>query len=111
MKIKIKRDKDMIRFSGRKHSKTGIWSAVAGIFATSGFIAVSAASGALGGNGGILFGFLGFLLLGLSVFGFYLSYISFKQRDIFYRFPVIGAILNGIMVIILLVIYILGFGG
>lgn len=110
-KIKLKWNKDMIHFSGRKHTKTGIWSAVIGIIVFLGFFAVSAASGALRGNGGILFGFSGFVLLALSVLGFLLSYKAFKQRDIFYRFPLIGALLNGTMVIILLIIYILGFGG
>lgn len=110
-KLKIKRDRDMIRFSGRKHSITGIWSAIIGILTVLGFAAISAVSGATGGGGGILLGFSGVFLLAIAIFGFYLSYKAFKQRDVFYRFPVIGGILNGAMVIVFIVIYIYGFGG
>jgi hypothetical protein len=110
-KLKIKRDKDMIRFSGRKHSATGIWSAITGILAVLGFAAISSVSGAMGGKGGIILGFSGVFLLLLAAFGFYLSCKAFKQRDVFYRFPVIGGILNGVMIIVFIVIYIYGFGG
>jgi hypothetical protein len=111
LKIKIKRDKDMIRFSGRKHPSIGIWSAVIGILTVLGFVAISSVSGAMNGKGGVILGFLGVLLLALAVFGFYLSCKAFKQRDVFYRFPVIGSVLNGVMIIVFIVVYIYGFGG
>jgi hypothetical protein len=111
MKMAMKRDREMIRFSGRRHTKTGIISTIIGIVVVLGFLTISMISGLARGNGGLLLGFLGILLFGLSIFGFVLSYKAFKKKDIFYRFPVIGAILNGFMTILLLIIYILGFGG
>ena len=51
---------------------------------------------------------IGFLLFGLAIFGFIISYKAFKERDIFFRFPIIGAALNGLMIIILLILYIMG---
>lgn len=107
----MRRKKDMIHFSGRRHTVMGISSAVIGIAVVIGFLAISIISGALRGNGGMILGAIGILLFSLSIFGFVLSYKAFKQRDIFFRFPVIGVVLNGLMTVLLLIIYILGFGG
>lgn len=103
-----KHNKEMIHFSGRRHTKTGIFSTVIGCTSILGFLTVSILSGAAGGNGGLLLGVVGLLLFALSVFGFVMSYRSFQKKDIFYRFPLVGGILNGLMVIILLIIYIVG---
>lgn len=104
----FKRNKEMIHFSGRRHTTMGIISTVIGAAVVLGFLTLSMLSGLAGGKGNILLGFIGILLFGLSIFGFVLSYQSFKKKDIFFRFPVIGAILNGVMVILLLVLYIIG---
>jgi hypothetical protein len=109
--MRLKKNKEMIHFSGRRHTKTGILSMVIGIVAVAGFLALSIVSGVNGGQGGIVLGIIGLLLFGLSVFGFVLSYKAFKKKDIFYRFPIAGAILNGFMTIIYMIVYILGFGG
>lgn len=105
----FKRNKEMIHFSGRRHTKMGIFSTVIGIVVVLGFLTISIISGLARGKGGFALGVLGILLFALSVFGCVLSYRSFKKKDIFYRFPVIGAVLNGFMTIFLLIIYILGF--
>jgi len=105
----IKRDRDMIRFSGRRHTRMGIISTVIGITVILGFLTISIISGLAHGNGGLLLGMIGIFLFSLAVLGFVLSYKAFKKKDIFYRFPLIGAISNGFMTIILLIIYILGF--
>jgi hypothetical protein len=107
----FKKNKDMIRFSGRRHTKLGVISAIIGIVVVLGFITISIISGLLSGNGGFILGVIGLGLFSLAIFGFVLSYKAFKQKDIFYRFPIIGAILNGLMTVFLLIIYILGFGG
>ena len=104
----LKRKKEMIHFSGRRHSKMGICSAVIGVLTVLGFLTISLVSGFEKGKGGFALGVIGILLFGLSIFGFVLSYKTFKKKDIFYRFPIIGAILNGIMSILFLVIYLLG---
>jgi len=111
MRITRKKDKDMIRFSGRRHTRMGIISAAIGIGVVLGFITISIISGISSGNGGFILGIVGICLFYLAICGFVLSYKAFKQKDIFYRFPVIGALLNGFMTVLLLVIYILGFGG
>jgi len=73
-----------------------------------GFIAVCIISGVNNGEGGILIGVTGILLFVLAAVGLVLAYREMKKRDIFYRFPMIGIITNGFMLILLAVIYILG---
>ncbi|WP_146039189.1 DUF6142 family protein [Herbinix hemicellulosilytica] len=106
--FKLFRKKEAIQFSGRKHPGLGILSAVFGIITVLGFIAACIASGLKGGEGGQIFGIIGLFLFVISLFGFIMSYKAFKQRDIFYRFPMTGLITNGIMLIVYMIIYILG---
>lgn len=86
----------------------GILSAVVGLLVVCGFITLSVISGIHGGEASLLIGIAGILLFFIGLFGFILSYRELKQRDIYYRFPMIGIITNGIMLIFLLVLYILG---
>lgn len=104
----MKRKKEMIHFSGRKHTVMGIASAAMGLFEILGFIIISIISGLAGGKGGAALGVAGILLFCMAVAGFLLSYRSFKKKDIFYRFPVMGMVMNGFMIIFLLIIYMLG---
>jgi len=107
----MKRDKDIIHFSGRRHTKTGIISTIIGVMVVLGFIAICIISGVAGGKGDLILGVVGILLFGLAVFGFVLSYKAFKKKDIFFQFPIIGATLNGIMSLLLLILYIVGLFG
>lgn len=104
----FRRNKEMIHFSGRRHTKTGIASAIIGILVVIGFLVICILSGLAGGKGGLVIGIIGLLLFAASVTGFVLSYKAFKKKDIFYSFPIIGAVLNGLMIIFLLIIYLLG---
>jgi hypothetical protein len=104
----FKRKKEMIHFSGRKHSIMGICSAAIGVFVVAGFLTLSMISGLAGGKGSFYLGIIGIFLFFLSIFGFVLSYKAFKKKDIFFRFPLVGAVLNGIMTVLFLIIYILG---
>lgn len=106
-----KKNREMIHFSGRRHTRLGVTSAVIGIVNVLGFTTVSILSGTSHGNGGIYLGIIGLLLFGFAIFGFYLSYKALKEKDVFYRFPMIGISLNGLMIIIFLILYIIGFGG
>lgn len=106
-----KKDKDMIHFSGRSHPKLGIASMIIGILVVVGFLTISIISGILRGKGGSFLGVAGIVLFCMSVIGFIFSYKAYQQKDIFLRFPLIGLFLNSIMTILLLIIYLLGFGG
>jgi len=106
--MRMKRNKDMIHFSGRRHTKLGISSMIIGIVSVLGLFALSMISGLRRGQSNMIVGVAGIGLLALSILGFVLSYKAFKKKDIFYRFPIAGATLNGIMIILMLVIYIIG---
>ena len=94
MKMLFKRKTEMIHFSGRRHTKTGIISMMIGIGVVIGFLTISFISGLKRGEGGLILGAVGISLFYLSVLGLVLSYQAFKKKDIFYRFPIIGAFLN-----------------
>lgn len=104
----FKRNKGTIHFSGRRHTKTGIIATLIGIMVVIGFSCISLISGLNKGNGGFILGLIGFFLFFCAVAGFILAYKAFKKKDIFYRFPIIGITVNGIMIIILLIIYLMG---
>ncbi len=106
--FRIFKKKETIQFSGRRHTKAGIISAFIGILVVLGFIALSIVSGINSGEAGLLVGIIGILLYVIALFGFILSYKQLKQRDFYYIFPTIGIISNGIMLIFLMIIYILG---
>jgi hypothetical protein len=105
--VLFKRNKE-IHFSGRRHAKTGVAATIVGGVSVLGFLTLSILSGVAGGQGGLVIGIIGILLFALSIFGFVLSYRTFQKKDIFYRFPIIGALLNGFMSILMLVLYIIG---
>lgn len=79
-----------------------------GLIVVLGFIALSIVSGIYGGEGGLVIGIVGILLFFLALFGFILSYKELKQRDVYYRFPMIGVFSNGVMLILLMILYIVG---
>lgn len=108
--IRWKKRREMIQFSGRRHTRLGIMSTIIGVLVVLGFITISIISSSDNGEGSLIIGIIGLLLLAIAVFGFVISYKAFKEKDIFYSLPIIGSILNGIMIIVLLVLYILGIG-
>lgn len=107
--MRLFKKKERLQFSGRRHTHIGIWSAVIGILDLIGFIVVSIVSSFYGGEGGLILGVVGLLLFALALIGFILSCKAIRQRDVYYRFPIMGITLNGIMMIILMILYILGF--
>ncbi|MGB4659288.1 MAG: DUF6142 family protein [Mobilitalea sp.] len=107
----VKRNKDMIRFSGRNHTVAGICSTIIGAASVLGFVVISFISGFARGKGSIFLGVIGFLLFALAISGFVMACKSFRKKDIFYRYSIIGVALNGIMIILMFVIYLIGLIG
>ncbi|HHX13087.1 MAG TPA: hypothetical protein GX731_09705 [Clostridiales bacterium] len=75
-----------------------------------GFITISIISSTDKGEGSLIIGIIGVLILPIAILGFVISYKAFKEKDIFYSLPIIGNLLNGIMIVVLLILYILGIG-
>lgn len=109
MEVKIVlRRRGNIKFQGRQHSKRGMISLLLGILVIVAFITISFISGTNKGSGGLILGIIGMLCFAVSIFGFILSIKSFREKDIFYVAPVIGVGSNGIMMIVLFSLYIVG---
>lgn len=104
----LKKKNEMIQFIGRRHTKLGIGSTIIGAIVVITFITLSIISSTSNGNSGILVGFAGLILLAFSILGLRLSYKAFHERDVFYWFPIIGAVSNGFMTILLVVLYVYG---
>lgn len=86
----------------------GITATIIGIAVIAGFLTISMISGLNKGDGSIILGLIGLLLFFVAVLGFVLAYKAFKKKNIYYRFPIIGVVLNGLMIIVLFVIYLMG---
>lgn len=102
------RKKGIVKFQGRKHSMHGILSMILGIIVICGLITISFISGMNQGNGNYLVGMIGLMLFVISIAGFIIGIRSFKEKDIFYVAPMIGVGCNGITMVFLFVLYIIG---
>lgn len=96
------------KFSVRTHPIQGIISFGFGIVSLFAFIILCVLSGNAKGTSGLMAGVVGVLSMLISIVGFVLAMIALRKRDIHYRFPVIGGILNGILMIVYLTLYVSG---
>lgn len=107
MKIRMgKRRK--IQFTDKKHPRSGIVATLMALGALVMMFVLFLCSGNAGGQGGIVFGYLGICNLILSVVGFVMALRCMKQDDIYMTTPTIGSVINGLIIIIYLILYILG---
>ncbi|SFR57031.1 DUF6142 family protein [Anaeromicropila populeti] len=95
-------------FSDRVHPVQGIISAGVGGSTIIAMLVLFFLSSRSGGNGGIELGVLGVLFFVLSSAGLILAVLALKRDEIHYRFPLLGLVWNGIMVIIYFLLYIVG---
>ena len=102
--IKKKRKKDGLHLTDKKHPKQGIASTILGLLS----LVLCILSGQAGGNAGIWIGIWGVVLAVINIWGFVLGMISLKLENIRQLFPSLGVIINGLMVLMYLVIYIIG---
>lgn len=96
------------KFSVRSHPKQGIISFSLGIVAVIAFLSVCIVSGNSKGTSGILVGAVGVLAFAVSIVGFIFAVLALRKKEIHYRFPVAGIILNSILAMVLLITYIAG---
>lgn len=102
------RRREKYQFTGRKHSVRGMISFILGFLVLAGFVVLSILSGLAKGNAGTYVGIIGLLLLLLSTLGIYMGVRSCKEKDIFYRYPVLGVIINGFFLVIFTILYLIG---
>lgn len=97
-----------IRFTDKKHPIKGLISVALGgivILVLSLLLFFSSASK---GNSGMAVGVIGVLELIASFVGFILAVRCFKEEDVYMTTPTIGAIVNGFLVIVFLLLYVIG---
>ena len=89
-----------IRFTDKTHPAAGILSVVMGT--------VVMISGAAGGKSGLVLGVAGLLDLVFSAVGFWLAMRCYKKEDIYMTTPAAGTVLNGLLVLGLVILYVIG---
>ncbi len=103
-----KEKKTKLKFQGRKRSKRGIISMLLGIVAFAGLAVVSILSGIAKGAGGIVLGYVGLIDVIVAVSGLILGLRSLKEADILYFQPIFGIVLNGLLMLVLVSLYLIG---
>ncbi|MCR5793263.1 MAG: DUF6142 family protein [Lachnospiraceae bacterium] len=96
------------RFGRRVHPISGIISFLLGIYSLLSLIISSIYAGFHGGNAGSGVGVAGMLAFVASIVGFFLAWAATKNRDAHFLFPIMGCIMNGVMVVAYIVLMILG---
>lgn len=97
-----------IRFTDKTHPAAGILSVVMGTVAWIVLIILVMISGAAGGKSGLVLGVAGLLDLVFSAVGFWLAMRCYKKEDIYMTTPVAGTVLNGLLVLGLVILYVIG---
>ncbi len=100
--------KKRYKFTDKNQSKNGILSVCLGtaaLFLTGG---IFAAAYLKSGQAGKTVAVLGFLALLLSVGGLYYGSLGLKEEDVYRLFPYLGLVINGAVLAVYVLIYVLG---
>ena len=100
--------KKKYKFTDKNQSKKGLLSVCLGMAALLLTGGIFAAAYLRSGQAGRLVAVLGFLALLLSVGGTYYAVLGLKEEDVYRLFPYLGSVLNGAVLTIYVMIYILG---
>lgn len=104
--IRIGKRRDAYRFTDKVHPKEGIISVIISAVLLLGFCALFIITSKQ--QGGLLVGVLGILIFFCSIIGLWFAIKAMRKEDIKYQFPIIGMILNGIVLIICVSLYFIG---
>ncbi|MCI5936506.1 MAG: DUF6142 family protein [Eubacterium sp.] len=97
-----------IRFTDKSHPLQGILSVLFGVLAWADMITLCLVSGSSKGHAGIFAGILGILALILGVIGFVLAMKCYRKEDIYMVTPMLGTLLNVLIILACVIIYVLG---
>ena len=107
MKIRFGSHKS-IQFTDKTHPVMGILSLLIGLAALTGLITLFFLSSSVKGNSGMYAGVGGIFVLLASIVGFILAVRCYKKEDIYMTTPAVGSVLNGVLIVICLMLYVLG---
>ncbi len=113
MRIKLKKkghkkESGELHLTDKRHPVSGIASSVIAAVSFISFAAACIISGRNGGNAGSGIGLIGISCFIISIIGFVMAWISLHQENIRPLFPAIGSLVNGILIVIYMILYILG---
>ncbi|BCN29833.1 hypothetical protein bsdtb5_11280 [Anaeromicropila herbilytica] len=107
-KRKEPKKKGSYKFSDKTHPKLGIISVILGAISLILMCYLSYLSSSSHGKGNIYIGLFGIVAFIISIFGLVCSVKSVKEKEIFYTFPIIGMVVNGLLVIGCAILYFIG---
>lgn len=105
---KVVKRRNNFKFSDKNHPKLGIISVALGVISLAILILSSYVSSKSHGNGTIYLGLAGIFALIVSIIGMVLAIKSVEEKEIFYRIPILGIILNGCLIIGYVILYFIG---
>jgi multisubunit Na+/H+ antiporter MnhB subunit len=97
-----------VKFSDKKHSVRGLISLNLGIISTIILGVLFYLSALVKGAGGANLGLIGFVLFILSIVGFVLGVKGYKEKEIYYQAPILGLLINGLLLVFLIILYFMG---
>lgn len=104
--IRLKKRKTAYTFTDKTHPKEGILSVIVGSVLLISFLVLFLVTSRK--QGGLFIGVLGLGIFFGSIAGIWLSVKAMKKEDILYRFPIIGIVINGIVLLISVSLYFIG---
>ena len=104
--MKIKRRS--YKFTDKRHPILGILSFIIAVIVIIMSLVLCFEAADLNGKAPISYGVAGVIGLLMAIIGFIIGIQSMKQKDIFLRFPILGVFLNGVMILGLFIVYIIG---
>lgn len=96
------------KFSNKKHSVGGVISTVMAVAAAVLFGRAVVISFEARGEGGMEVGSYALSALAVAFFGCIMGILSYKESERYYTFSFIGALFNGILAIILIMLFVVG---
>lgn len=96
------------KFTDKNQSRWGIISSVIGVLVISMTIGMVAVAYVQSGQAGKFVAIPGFLALLLSVVGLFYGIRGTKEEDAYHLFPWLGCLMNGLVLAVYVLIYILG---
>ena len=104
----MREKKRSLRFSGRRHARSGMISTVIACIGWIVFAALCVYSSATGGNAAAVAGIIGILDAVFALSGMVTAFRGFYERDVYYVMPAVGMVLNGSLFVLYFVLYLMG---
>jgi len=104
-----KKDRKEVKFSDRVRPKKAIFSLMLAILSIGLMAAMIVLSALAAGKAPFYVGAGGMAALFFAILGFVLAVRCFRQKNIYYGMPVVGSVVNGVLLLAWLAVYAVGF--